>query len=264
MGSSLGPACCGLRTPALPAPSGGIPAALEDADERNLRGEQLRMHLRAREVPGLRASTRDHFPEGCSELALGFVIVLERVIQYTLCMAKQFRVKWARDFRAPRYQLPEFVLGGTREPSAGEIRDEIGYVRRFRLRCLRSGCGSEEGLDISARKSNDLVRFEHQFAGLISPSARWRDSDDRNPYALILSNSDALTQILVSGQKESVGNSTFARQRHEVSIDEGIHAFLLAPVVDSTQSELEEGQCSNFLVGGGSYAVSSAVIPVAA
>ena len=222
------------------------------------------MHLRAREVPGLRASTRDHFPEGCSELAFGFVVVLERVIQYTLCMAKQFRVKWARDPRAPRYQLPEFVLGGTREPSVGEIRAEIGYVRRFRLRCLRSGCGSKEGLDISARKSNDLVRFEHQFAGLISPSARWRDSDDRNPYALILSNSDALTQILVSGQKESVGNSTLARQRHKVSIDEGIHAFLLAPVVDSTQSELEVGQCSYLLVGGGSYAVSRAVIPVAA
>lgn len=114
------------------------------------------------------------------------------------------------------------------------------------------------------RKSNDLVRFEHQFAGLISPSARWRDSDDRNPYALILSNSYALTQILVSGQKESVGNSTLTRQCHEISIDKGIHAFLLAPVVDSTQSELEVGQCCNLLVGGGSYVVWSAVIPVAA
>ena len=164
----------------------------------------------------------------------------------------------------PRYQLPEFVLGGTREPSVGEIRAEIGYVRRFRLRCLRSGCGNEEGLDISARKRNDLVRFEHQFAGLISLSARWSDSDDRNPYALILSNSHALAQVLVSGQKESVGNSTLARQRHEVSIDEGIHAFLLALLVDSPQSELEVGQCGNLLVGGGSYAVSSAVIPVAA
>lgn len=77
------------------APSGDTPSALEDADERNLRVEQLLMHLRAREVPGLRAGTRDHFPEGCSELAFGFVIVLERVIQCTLCMAKQFRVKAA-------------------------------------------------------------------------------------------------------------------------------------------------------------------------
>ena len=153
-------------------------------------------------------------------------------------MVQQFCIERMGNSRPLRDQFVDFVRRGSLEPSDGKFRADIGHIDSLCVCGSRSLIGSEEWLDALTREGNDLVCFEHELARLIARSARRSNSYHGDSHSLILSRPHSLSQVLVSRQQESIRNCTLSGQRHQISIDEGIHALLLAFDIDASQPKL--------------------------
>ena len=179
-------------------------------------------------------------------------------------MPQQSGVERAGDFRALCDQVLDIALGGVLEPLAGKVCPDTRHAADLGSREVRLGECGEEGLDVPAREDHDLVRLEHQLARLVGRPGGRGDPDHGDPHPLVLSRAYPFAQIFVPRQKEGVGDCPLMGQRHEISVDEGIHPFLLASQIDAAQAQLHVGQCGDRLVGIGPDTVPGTVVPVGA
>ena len=105
------------------------------------------------------------------------------------------------------------------------------------------------------------VRLPHQALGLVG-AERWLDAPQVHAHAVGLCALDRGHHVLVAREQHRVGDRAVAGQRLQVGADLGVHALLLAAVVEVAQPQLDPGELGDHPLVDGRHAVARRVEPV--